>query len=1123
MSITISKELIDYYAPLSAVAAGKEIAALSSRDFLGMMSLGSDDCLYLFCNSAGAKAAPFQRIKIDDRVFGFAAMRLKGKSTFVFAYIKNDSVYMCVTDTPRALTKDVFRRVNLSLKGYMDCVPESLNITGLDDQAYLSVAMKNQSGRIRRITVDCSDYAVSPFVLSSNFSKIKREVFGRSIQEAVDGMYTLGEYGGKTQLLYTPLFNVFGKTPPSPKRLLTPQNGGDSLSICPLKNGVGTHLFVAGGGGIAYYPYSMQYDCAHAENPNPIIIQADNPHLSEVTAMSSFINDAKIYVYVLSSSGQVYYAFASYDEELDKAGDFSELLLLRENCLYFRATEGKMFICEKNRLLFGARDLESGAYRWKAAHYEADTGKFICFKGVMTKIITDKPETEITIKASNAIEAYINGSFHNFTSLTMKSDKTCMLDIVQYADSLTIEPFTVTENGAKIFVDPSVAYHDRLNGLTTADGIKNAQIKSPNGQTTMLLQDGADEAALKAAAGAISELLNAPVMRTNFTASNSRGTGCIHTACIAQISNGERIFGEKLTGDGEANGLLYFMDDVFNFLYKIGKTIVTFVTKVVGSVIEFVVQIGKQIFKFVLNTAWKVLEAIAKVLAYIGIPLNKLLDFLKFTFDTNAIVKEKDYLKQMLKDSIQNAKPAIKEAQAKADNVLDQAAQSVADWAGISVPAEVDKEPDNIPQKSSQNMYLFDIIWRRFDIVSLFDTTITVTPSAALLASAEQFYSVIGVEGVGETFQNSIDSIFNWALQQDGSVKTSDMINSLKAVAGMIAVPTIQFTRRIMDAMFDFFIQLIDFIGEVMDVKLHIPILSDILKLFGIADFSVLDLIMLPAAFFYRMVSYFIDGGEIALQSRMLSSGKEVMDAESRIPDKDTRHSVLAFQVVIFLVETVETVYTFISLEEAKSEEAEKHFVLISILGLLLTIVDFGLCFGSGCYYAPMSAENVQAAEVYGILWYIKTALSAVINIVGMFGKKTCKLFIKWGKIILNVVYCAAAIVAFVFECIAIDNARKSDCPAGADREDFNKDKNLFILQTASYLVDEVRNIIDGIMGIIEAFKTSAAKVGDIDLDIPKKPPDTSCVELFVHFIRACLSEAYAILQLTFGIALVCD
>lgn len=1130
MSINISKEFIDYYAPLSAIAAGKNITALSSKNFLGMMSIGNDDNLYLFFYSQEADSkAPFSKICVDDKVSTFKAMRLKGTETFVFAYIRNDQVFVCVTNMPKSISKDTFHPVPLSLIGYENCTPDVLNITGMDGCPYLSVSMKDESGRIKRMIVNCFDCSAVPFPIASNFSKIRGEILGRSPKEEVDGIYTLGEYGGSIELLYTPLFQLFGTTPPAPKRLLSPKNPGEVLSVCPLKNSIGTHLFVAGGGGIAYYPYSMQYDCAHTDNPEPIVVAENNPYISSVTAISSFITDSKIYVYVLSSSGNIYYTFADYNEKEEEAGKFSELLLLKEKCLYFQAIEGKMFICKANQLLFGERDPESGTYRFKEWHLNAETGKFTSFRGVLTKIVTDSPNTEISLQASHSIQAYINGNFFCFTNLIVKSDETCMLDIVQYADSITIEPFLVTVGKEQIQVNPSSLCQERLAKLSTIEGMENAQIKSPNGSSIPLLPKDANKNTVKSAADTISGLLNSPVMKEHTKdfccrtiiqesmAIHDLFRGYHHTPCLAQQSyeNGfQRV--NKESKQDFSNSLFFFLDDVFNLLYKAGKEIISFATKIVKNIVEFVIKIGKKVFTFVLDTAWKVLEAVSKILSYIGIPMDKLLDFLKYTFDMDAVIKGKNHLKQVIMNNIKLAVPDVRKAQKKVDEILDKTAKSVAQWAEIEVPEETGRKPLNKPEVNTQSMYLFDIIWRRFDISSMFDVSITVEPSPSLISSSNQFYQVMRAKDVSGIFQSSINGIFTWVSQQTPQIPVKDMLRSLKTIAGMLSVPLIQFTSTIMNAAFDFFIDLLDFTMKIMDQTFHIPILSDILYLLGIEDFSLLDLIILPAAFLSRAIGYFFK------DNNKLRTMSENVPSKQRIPDYNTRKDVCLIQTAIFVVETAETIYTAAtSIVDAPEKWAENHFVISNLFGIVLTIADFGLCYGSGVLYSPMDIDDFFSVNVYGNLWYAKTALSSILSVCGMFGKKKSSYIRKWCKIILNMCYVFLAITAFVFECIAIDDARNKDCPHGENPTDFSHDKTLLILQASSYLVDEVRNIIDGVMGMLEAWKSSSLKVEPTDPNMPEEPSCSSEVEMIVHIIRAVLSEIYAVLQLSFGITLV--
>ncbi len=90
------------------------------------------------------------------------------------------------------------------------------------------------------------------------------------------------------------------------------------------------------------------------------------------------------------------------------------------------------------------------------------------------------------------------------------------------------------------------------------------------------------------------------------------------------------------------------------------------------------------------------------------------------------------------------------------------------------------------------------------------------------------------------------------------------------------------------------------------------------------------------------------------------------------------------------------------------------------------------------------------------------------------------------------------------------------DCPQEDDGVDFKKERKMLSPQTSSYIVDDVRNILDGIMDI-DKVTQSPNNPGKKSMKEDGLP---SSIEwrAIMGAVRAVLSTAYTIMQLIYGV-----
>lgn len=456
-------------------------------------SIGEDGAMYLTHEENGG-AVRYTRRKLLEPVNEFAAVIIpKTGKTAIAA--DDMSVVLAITERPEDLTPEKFKQINLSgmLQG-KKMIPSNLLIAALEQGITLFLEMKDEGGRIEQFAcvLDSeSPDAVKYFPLASNFSSVECSVAGRAVNQYVDGIYTCGEYGGTRQLLYTPSFNIFGDTQPAPL-LLKNDYRVETICTLPLKDKAGTHLFAVGSQGLYFYHYDRQLDLYHTDDPNPVL-EVESELFHDASKAAAVVFDDRLYLYVLNESHILSYTYADYKE--DVPSDFREPVRLREDVYYFDVSPGGTInICTKDTAVFGRRDPETGNWGFHEACIQTELDEYRTATSYVTKIMADMSGKELVIDVKDGKKAscYVNGVFHNFIRLTVKTDGTGSVDIVQDASDLNPACFVATDGVQKLEIDPAKVARQRVLSLTDVEKIKSEIITSPDGKQSRLLADVED-------------------------------------------------------------------------------------------------------------------------------------------------------------------------------------------------------------------------------------------------------------------------------------------------------------------------------------------------------------------------------------------------------------------------------------------------------------------------------------------------------------------------------------------------------------------------------------------------------------------------------------------------------
>lgn len=904
MKITTITEVIDQYMRESAVNPDVEARIINMGEITSIFSVGTDGNLYLTKENEDGKASRFDRYKLIDGVTSFAAEKIN-EQTIAVGIISNGNVYISYTENPEELKLDKMNRMDFSgALGSIHLTPYRVLMTSSDNAITMFVEFHEDSGFTHQFAavLDCSDHTSAEYYrLPSEFTDVTGIAAGRATRQLVDGTYTFGvfhagnEYPYKgyetdvPQLIYTPSYNPFGSTLPSPIRLKTDIN---LEAICTLKSTIAdkleTHLFAVGKGKLLFYHYNDQYDWIQSEGKGVPKLIIESSSILNAKQIAAYTLSDRVYVFIRTTGGDLNYTVADYHN--DTPDKFMEPVNLMKDVLSFDINDGRMTIFTKNEFIECTHDPITGAFKMDKVSVSTELDTNICFSAYSTRINVNAVDAEVIIESKNGnkIGFYSNGCYYKTAKAVLKSDFTGYVTIIQKADGICPDSYTVTSESETIEVNPAANIHNKLLSMTQENDFKNAVITDPFGNTSPLVPKE-HQSALAAAASGMAGLRNSaiglipgisnPILNFQY--------GVIMNITDKIIS----IMPASLTD----NPFTQFIADVVSdvtaaFKWVIGK-VKDLYDKTIGKAIDFVIQktekvwklfikIGEKVINVVIDCAAKVIEGIKNILEMIGIPVDKIIGFFKKALGLDRVAKINAAVKNMTELSIDILTEKASELKETSVEYLSKAVDSIQKWADIDMKNLSDVSlPDTTGKNNnllngtgitldSHSMYFFDLVGSAVsNDIKMPNVKISDSLTNAIERLVEDIKE-IGAE-IGRV-PSTITYIGDEVSELVKHLTLSDFIAVIKKILGVVAIDFLNISKAILKTIFDIVIEGIRAVWAALNTPIHIPFLSDILKILGINEFSMVDIAIFPAAFLAGTVSNAVK----------LVSGKELFDMD---------------------------------------------------------------------------------------------------------------------------------------------------------------------------------------------------------------------------------------------------
>jgi len=307
--------------------------------------------------------------------------------------------------------------------------------------------------------------------------------------------------------------------------------------------------------------------------------------------------------------------------------------------------------------------------------------------------------------------------------------------------------------------------------------------------------------------------------------------------------------------------ILVKIGDFFRMIFSAAEYVIELIEHAIEKVWYFVVQIGEAIYHAILDTVEAIVAGVEWIFKQIEIGIEKIIKFVEFVFDWGDITRSKDVVKSLFIGYTQYVIEGVVELKSTFDEKMDIAQRDVAKWAGLKdwdlgsdlhKPA-VEGPPPDVHAGSDHMMHHLENNY----------SSITTVSDGAGEESKTLIQNVLNVIRNEEKVLEKVGKQFKDLSADFESLSTMDVI---KRVLGIIANGVLGSTKVVVDALFDVFVDIVKDVVKLLDTKIHIPVISDILSAIGIPEISFLDLVCWIGAAVYT-VGYKIAHGKAPFDS----------------------------------------------------------------------------------------------------------------------------------------------------------------------------------------------------------------------------------------------------------------
>lgn len=889
--ITYSTEMLYNFRQLSQVAPQKKVQTLETHDGRSLLfSIGEDGGLYM-TEQVNGLTAGWKQSNIAGTISNqFANQEFTVKDFCAAQNLQNDQLSLAIVVQING--KDQLFVSNVStLKGLAQFHdgptwtplafddPNQLHIQPNIENLYVAQAKDGQylvadisqeefipsSPFIKRYYIEQTPKVGSHWkamVVGGDLEPGAISNLGRRKGELVEGIFTLGTIHGKTELLYSPLYNPFNpEAAPTITRLKVPK-GATAITVVQNEQHESS-LFVAAEGSLYYFSPDNLKEGAQGE------LILSNELFQGVKNLIGYFSENKYVVWGLNRAKELFYTQASVDQSLN-CNSWSVPIPIYHNINHIapyvtqKDASKAFFYTEDDKFYKHAQSPITGLWDSQQVYVETaiqDKARQFYSYSTLVQLLDDgktiNQESNLSIKASTNCAVYINGSYYELSedAISVSSNSKGMLRIVQQIDDVSGAQLYIDDHaGNTVLINPMDKPFQKIALLNTEQELRNATIKNIDDSSESLIAAEISSDDLKILASTNSLLAEAyKTMSDEHYVMHRLNTKVRSSDLLLNQSNTVYL-------EGYGQTILCELGDIFNWLKSGINYIIDVVKDAIAGVWRLVIRIAGKVYQGVLDCIEKVTAALQWIYEAVKTGVTKLLKFLQFLFAIKDIKVTKAVFKHLSKLFLVEQVDQIKQVKVSFDSQMREFINRIKDWGGIAdwsaLGEAAHAKLDNNAKANLEVSAPGDLLLSHFEehIQNI------------KIVSFQELKTPIGA-------QDLMDILFE-ALKREGQVLDQGLVEiqelihdyanltlaeALKRILSILGSTILESTQVIIDALFDLLIYFMNFAIDALDTEIHIPVVSDILNYFNIPNASILDILgwitAIPTTILYKTIN----------------------------------------------------------------------------------------------------------------------------------------------------------------------------------------------------------------------------------------------------------------------------
>lgn len=730
---------------------------------------------------------------------------------------------------------------------------------------------------------------------------------GRTQNGIIDGIYTSGTAGASAQLVYLPVINIYGGGPALPSRLNLPAGVqasaiATSRIVDPSSNLYGSTDLYAVSGSILYrFAADNQKDGTIG---TPLL---NSTVFSGTSQLSTMTNNGVTTVWGKNSNDQVYYVSCP-SSQLSVPGAWSApvpiLTGVELMSPYINRTDGgnTIFASGGNQLQRLTQATGTDAKIWTVdaiTLVAAPVERSLSFNSYTTtiKVVDDQKmpaaAIDVSISTASRTPVYINGLYYvlSTTPVTVVTDATGTVTVIeptQNTISGTVLSIICNGGTSPTTINPMNNAFQAMAALNTEDSLKGATI--PTNIVAGGTQGPSSSSPLVAASTSSDDLsvvatgmsnLNTAYQSVNSTQSKSTSpatsapespttpfmdltrrstsTSVTASAAIALPSVSmpvvpHTLFLASVPLSDIGTDIAIAAGDLFRWLQSGIDSVINIIKDAASDVWHFVATIAGTAYRAALDSIDAIVGAVEWVFNAIKTGVEDIIHFLEFLFDWDDIKLTKDVICNVTQQWMQSQVDGLTTAKASVDSGIASMGDKINQWAGINWPSSIGEVATQPASAGASN------------------PTDGQTSGSQMLNTHYKNHgtdlTIVGDQPTPDLVQQAISDLLN-ALEQEGQVLSATITQLqnlatsftsltieqvLQKLVAILADTVLSSVQVVVDTIFNLLIDLASTAITLMETKIHIPIISDILSDIGIPEISFLDLLCWIPAVAYTVV-----------------------------------------------------------------------------------------------------------------------------------------------------------------------------------------------------------------------------------------------------------------------------